>query len=157
MKTKTVYFGSGWFNEPQVNAYNDAMKALEQNVTVDLENSYIPKDNQYKVLLVEEHPELLEDREWATATYNGDITGIKTSDLVLAVYIPSLPDDGLAMEIGFAKAINKQIVVVIPDEEFGEALNLMIWGGGTNFIRMSELADYNFNKPKFNYYEGAVY
>lgn len=61
------------------------------------------------------------------------------------------------MEIGFAKAINKQVVVVIPDEEFGEPLNLMIWGGGTRFIRMSELADYNFNKPKFNYYEGAVY
>lgn len=28
---------------------------------------------------------------------------------------------------------------------------------GDNFIKLSELKDYDFNKPPFNFYEGAVY
>lgn len=51
-KTKTLYFGAGWFNEKQNKAYQEAMAALKQNPTVDLENSYVPLDNQYKGIRV---------------------------------------------------------------------------------------------------------
>ena len=54
-KTKTLYFGAGWFNEKQNKAYKEAMEALKQNPTVDLENSYVPLDNQYKGIRVDEH------------------------------------------------------------------------------------------------------
>ena len=33
----------------------------------------------------------------------------------------------------------------------------MSWGVADNVIKMSELADFDFNKPRFNFYDGAVY
>ncbi|KRN58795.1 nucleoside 2-deoxyribosyltransferase [Limosilactobacillus secaliphilus] len=156
-KTKTVYFCAGWFNEKQNRAYKAAMKAIEDNPTVDVENSYVPLDHQYKGLSVAEHPELLKDREWATATYNGDRIGIQTSDLVLAVYLPSAEDVGMGVELGMARTLGKYNLVVIPDEEWGKPLNLMTFGAADNFIKMSELADFNFNQLGFGFYDGAVY
>ena len=101
-KTKTVYFGAGWFNETQNKAYKEAMEALKENPTVDLENSYVPLQNQYKGIRVDEHPEYLHDIEWASATYHNDLVGIKTSDIMLGVYLPDEEDVGLGMELGYA-------------------------------------------------------
>lgn len=156
-KTKTVYFCAGWFTDKQNKAYKDAMNAINENPTVDVENSYVPLDHQYKGLRVDEHPELLEDREWAMATYNGDRVGVSTSDMLLAVYIPEEEDVGMGVEFGMASALGKHILVVIPDEEWGKPVNLMSWGIGDQFIKMSELASFDFNKPAFNFYDGAVY
>ncbi|EGS39478.1 nucleoside deoxyribosyltransferase [Limosilactobacillus oris F0423] len=156
-KSKTVYFCAGWFTDKQNRAYQEAMKAIEANPTVDVENSYVPLQHQYKGLWVDEHPELLEDREWATATYNGDRVGVSTSDMVLAVYIPEEEDVGMGIELGMANALGKYITVVIPDEDFGKPINLMTWGIADNFIKMSDLAKFNFNQPSYNFYEGSVY
>ena len=156
-KSKTVYFCAGWFTDKQNRAYQEAMKAIEANPTVDVENSYVPLQHQYKGLRVDEHPELLEDREWATATYNGDRVGVSTSDMVLAVYIPEEEDVGMGIELGMANALGKNIMVVIPDEDFGKPINLMTWGIADNFIKMSGLAKFNFNQPSYNFYEGSVY
>ena len=70
-KQKTVYFGAGWFTETQNKAYKDAMSALNANPTIDLENSYVPLQNQYKASRVDEPPESEHDRAWAQATYKG--------------------------------------------------------------------------------------
>lgn len=156
-KSKTVYFCAGWFTDKQNRAYQEAMKAIEANPTVDVENSYVPLQHQYKGLRVDEHPELLEDREWATATYNGDRVGVSTSDMVLAVYIPEEEDVGMGIELGMANALGKYITVVILDEDFGKPINLMTWGIADNFIKMSDLAKFNFNQPSYNFYEGSVY
>ena len=156
-KSKTVYFCAGWFTDKQNRADQEAMKAIEANPTVDVENSYVPLQHQYKGLRVDEHPELLEDREWATATYNGDRVGVSTSDMVLAVYIPEEEDVGMGIELGMANALGKYITVVIPDEDFGKPINLMTWGIADNFIKMSDLAKFNFNQPSYNFYEGSVY
>lgn len=156
-KTKTVYFCAGWFTDNQNQAYQDAMNAIKDNPTVDVENSYIPLDHQYKGLRVDEHPELLEDREWATATYNGDRVGVSTSDVLLAVYLPHEEDVGMGVELGMAKALGKYILVVVPDDLWGQPINLMSWGIGDNFIKMSDLAKFNFNQPVFNFYPGSVY
>ena len=83
-KTKTVYFGAGWFSDTQNKAYKDAMSALEANPTIDLENSYVPLQNQYKDIRVDEHPEYLHDKEWAQATFNGDLIGIRKKMWALA-------------------------------------------------------------------------
>lgn len=156
-KSKTVYFCAGWFTDKQNKAYTDAMAAIEANPTVDVENSYVPLQHQYKGLRVDEHPELLQDREWSTATYNGDRVGVSTSDMLLAVYIPEEEDVGMGIELGMARALGKYIMVVIPDEDFGKPINLMSWGIADNFIKMSELAEYNFNQPSYNFYDGGVY
>lgn len=157
IKSKTVYFCAGWFTDKQNKAYNDAMEAIKENPTIDVENSYVPLQHQYKGIRVDEHPEVLEDREWATATYNGDRVGVSTSDMLLAVYIPDEEDIGMGVELGMARALGKYVVVVIPDEDWGKPINLMSWGIADNFIKMSELKDYDFNKFQYNFYEGAVY
>ena len=156
-KTKTVYFGAGWFNEKQNKAYQEAMSALAQNPTIDLENSYVPLDHQYKGINVAEHPEYLHDREWANATYRGDLTGIKANDVMIGVYLPDEEDVVLGMELGYAMSQGKYIVLVIPDEDFGKSINLMSWGVCDNAIKISELKDFDFNKPTFNFYDGGVY
>ncbi|OCX49956.1 nucleoside 2-deoxyribosyltransferase [Limosilactobacillus reuteri] len=156
-KSKTVYFCAGWFTDKQNKAYEDAMNAIKANPTVDVENSYVPLQHQYKGLRVDEHPELLQDREWSTATYNGDRVGVSTSDMLLAVYIPEEEDVGMGVELGMARALGKYIMVVIPDEDFGKPINLMSWGIADNFIKMSELPNYDFNKPSYNFYYGGVY
>lgn len=157
MKSKTVYFCAGWFTDKQNQAYNDAMEAIKVNPTIDVENSYVPLQHQYKGVRVDEHPEILEDREWAIATYNGDRVGVSTSDMLLAVYIPEEEDIGMGVELGMAQALGKYIVVVIPDEEWGKPINLMSWGIADKFIKMSELDNFDFDKPVFNFYDGAVY
>lgn len=129
--TKTVYFCAGWFSDKQQEAYDKSMEAIKANPTVDVTNSYIPLQHQYKGLRVDEHPELLKDKEWANATYKGDCVGVATSDVCLVTYIP--------------------------DEDWGKPINLMTYGIAHNFIKQSELAKFDFNKPTFNYYEGAVY
>ena len=156
-KSKTVYFCAGWFTDKQNQAYEKAMEAIKANPTVDVENSYVPLQHQYKGLRVDEHPELLEDREWSMATYNGDRVGVSTSDMLLAVYIPEEEDVGMGVELGMAQALGKYITVVIPDEDFGKPINLMTWGIDDNFIKLSELAKFDFNKPSYNFYDGSVY
>lgn len=156
-KQKTVYFGSGWFTETQNNAYKDAIAALKANETIDLENSYVPLENQYHDIRVDEHPEYLHDKEWAQATYSGDLTGIKTSDVMLGIYIPKEEDVGLGIELGYAMSLGKYVLLVIPDDLFGESVNLMSWGVADNVIKMSQLKDFNFNKPRYDFYDGAVY
>ncbi|GFZ27704.1 nucleoside 2-deoxyribosyltransferase [Lactobacillus corticis] len=157
MKTKTLYFGAGWFNDKQNKAYDQAMEALKANPTIDLENSYIPLNNQYKGIRVDEHPEYLHDKEWSTATYKSDLVGIRSTDFMLGVYLPDEEDVGLGMELGYAEGQGKYIMLVIPDEDYGKPINLMSWGVADNIIKMSELKDYNFNQPRFNFYDGAVY
>ncbi|MBB1078721.1 nucleoside 2-deoxyribosyltransferase [Limosilactobacillus sp. STM2_1] len=156
-KSKTVYFCAGWFTDKQNKAYEAAMEAIQANSTVDVENSYVPLQHQYKGLRVDEHPELLQDREWSTATYNGDRVGVSTADMLLAVYIPEEEDVGMGVELGMARALGKYIMVVIPDEDFGKPINLMSWGIADNFIKMSQLSEYDFNKPSYNFYDGGVY
>lgn len=154
---KTVYFCAGWFNEKQNIAYKKAVEALELNKSINFKDSYVPLQNQYKGIRVDEHPEYLHDKEWAQATMNGDLIGVKTSDICLAVYVPSSEDVGMGVELGIAKQLGKYIMLVIPDDEWGNPINLMSWGVADNAIKLSELKDYNFNQPKFNFYEGAVY
>ena len=157
MTSKTIYFCAGWFTDKQNKAYQAAMTAIKQNPTIDVENSYVPLQHQYKNIRVDEHPEYLHDKEWATATFKGDCLGVTTTDATLAVYIPDEEDVGMGTEIAWAKAHGKYVLLVIPDEEWGKSINLMSWGFADNAIKMSELASFNFNQPSFNFYEGAVY
>ena len=59
-KSKTVYFCAGWFTDKQNKAYEDAMNAIKDNPTVDVENSYVPLQHQYKGLRVDEHTMVIE-------------------------------------------------------------------------------------------------
>lgn len=157
VKTKTVYFGSGWFTPRQNEAYKNAMAAIEENPTVDRENSYVPLEHQFHDIRVDEHPEYLHDKVWAGGTFNGDLAGIKTTDVTLGIYIPDEEDVGLGTEISYGHGLGKYILLVIPDEDYGKPINLMSWGFADKVISMSELKTFDFNKPTYDYYNGAVY
>ncbi len=92
---KTVYFAAGWFTPKQNAAYEQVMAAIKKNKTINDADSYVPLAHQYKGLRVDEHPELLEDKEWQIATFNGDCVGIKSSDIFLCTYLPDEEDIGL--------------------------------------------------------------
>ena len=156
-KTKTCYFCAGWFNEEQNKAYKEAMEALKENKTMDMEHSYVPLEHQYLGIRVDEHPEYLRNKEWATATARGDIVGIQNTDVCLAVYLPHQEDVGAGFELGVAFQLGKYKLLVIPDEQYGEPINLMSWLAADNVIKMSELKDFDFNNLEFNFYNGAVY
>lgn len=154
---KTVYFCSGWFDENQRKAYKEAMEALIENDTIDFEHSYVPLKHQYKNIRIDEHPEYLRNREWAQATARGDMIGIQNSDICLAVYLPHQEDPGMGMELGVSYRLGKYNLLVIPDEQWGEPINLMAWYAADNAIKMSELKDFDFNNLEFDFYDGSVY
>ena len=51
----------------------------------------------------------------------------------------------------------KQCVVVIPDDEIHEPLNLMVACGTTRIIKLSELATFDFRHVVADVYDGEVY
>lgn len=155
--SKSIYFAAGWFTPAQTQAYDVALAAVKQNPTLNAEQSYVPLAHPYNDLDVGAHPELLKDPAWATATYRGDLLGIKQTDLVAAVYLPQEEDVGCGVEIGYAHALGKPVMLIIPDDQYGEPINLMAWGAADLVIRLSELAGYDFTTLSANLYPGAVY
>jgi nucleoside deoxyribosyltransferase len=155
LSKKSYYFGAGWFSDKQNKAYKEALSNIKSNPTFGY--GYVPLEHQYKNIRVDLHPEYLHDKEWAIATYNGDLTGIKTTNISLFVYIPSEEDIGCGVEMGIAKSLGKYVLLVIPDKYYGEPINLMSFGIADNVIKMSELSSFDANEPSFNFYEGAVY
>ena len=155
--TKICYFCSAWFDKTQLKAYDEAMKALKANKTIDMEHSYVPLEHQYLGVRVDEHPEFLKRKDWAQATARGDLVGIQNTDICIAVYLPNEEDVGQGFELGVAYQLGKYKLLVIPDEQFGEPINLMSWLAADNVIKMSQLKDFDFNNLEFNFYEGAVY
>jgi len=154
MSGKRLYLASGWFSESQKSLLKRAKQALTDNSTVDIENSFIPLDNQYKGLLVENDESLLHDIEWQTGTFFGDCGGIDYTDFVLALIDTKNVDEGTAWEMGYAFAQHKPVVVVIDSDD---PLNLMIAKGCAQVIKIDELANFNFNSIKNKPFEGAVF
>ncbi|MCV3295686.1 nucleoside 2-deoxyribosyltransferase [Oenococcus kitaharae] len=153
---KKVYFACSWFTDTQVENMNKGISLIKENESINWAQSYYPLDHQYKGLSVTEHPELLNDSEWQMGTFNGDVNGINTSDLVVAMYLPNEADEGIAWELGYAYAIHKAVVLVVPDGE-NEAVNLMPAMGVTKVITISQLKDFDFNNVVYQPYYGPVY
>lgn len=152
---KSVYFGAGWFNDKQIKAYNAALSDLMVNSSINVHNSYVPYENQYGD---EVHSSAATaDKEWCQGTFEDDVLGIKQTDIMLAVYLPSEEDVGLGMELGYAYQLGKPIVFVTPDDEFGDPVNVMSWGVADDWIKQSELPVYNFNSIRKRFYRGLIY
>ncbi len=151
-----VYFACSWFSDSQTNYMNQGIELIKQNKTVDWKYAFYPLDHQYKGFSIPDHPELLEDTEWQLGTFNGDMNGINSSDLIVAMYLPSEPDEGIAWELGYAYAIHKPMVLVVPNEK-NKPVNLMPAMGATKVITIDELKDFDFNNVVYTPYTGQVY
>lgn len=157
-KQKSIYMACAWFNDEQTKMMNDGYKALKKNPTVDWENSYRPLEHQYEGINVEEHPEWMRRVDWQAITFKTDISGMAGTDLGVFLSNPKSPDIGMGFEQGWLFAVNKPIVIVVPDEDYNKvAINLMPAIGATDIIKLSDLATYDFNKVFQKTYHGDVY
>ena len=152
-----AYIGCSWFSDKQTKHMKEGIKAIKSNPSVSWEYSHYPLAHQYKGMDVNNNPEIMLNKEWQMGTFKTDVNGIKTSELGIMLYVPSEPDDGQAWEMGNLYTSGKACVVVIPDDEIHEPLNLMVACGVTRIIKLSELATFDFRHVVADVYDGEVY
>lgn len=150
-----AYIGCSWFSDKQTKHMKAGIEAIKANPSVSWEYSHYPLAHQYKGMDVNNNPEIILNKEWQMATVSADIEGIKGCELGIMLYVPSEPDDGQAWEMGNLYGHGKQCVVVIPDDEVHEPLNLMVACGTTRIIKLSELATFDFRHVVADVYFGV--
>lgn len=152
-----LYIACSWFTKDQLAIMNKGYEELKKNPTVDWENSYRPLDHQYNGWSTITHPELLQNKEWQIATYNNDILGIRRCDVAVFLYNEAEVDDGQGFEMGFARALQKQVILVTKDKKAHKPVNLMLAIAPDHFLTLDELATYNFNSIEHEFYGGEVF
>ena len=156
---KSVFLSGSWFSKPEQELLDLMKSGLDANPTVG--DRYWCLDNQWGEKAVDGHPELASDMEWKKCTYDTDISGIKAQDVVVAMTVPEHGDTGMAQECGFASAIGKPIVLVLPDWAYSEnsdaSINLMIGMVADVVIPISELPTYDFDHIRHRPYKGKVF
>jgi nucleoside 2-deoxyribosyltransferase len=139
-----IYLASPFFNEKENEYVEKAEKVLRSlGHTV-----FSPRENQLDEVE-------FGSREWRTDVFRNDIKHIHWCDYVVAINKHFYDDTGTAMEIGYAYAINKPIIVMNPE---GNDLNLMVTDSlHAYFESWSELENYDFvNLPIKPYTKGVI-
>ena len=142
---KKVYLASPFFNEAEIGRMEEVKRILRAK---GLE-VFAPFEHQ------NEHLEF-GSKEWRKATFEGDINGIDTADVVVAIVSNgNYSDSGTAWEIGYGVAKGKPIVVV---NLSGKEINLMIANSLHTYISsFEELEAYDFEKMENKLYTDYVW
>ena len=143
---RMVYGQSSWFNDDQTDMLLRGYEALLKNPTVAY--VYSPLMNQYNgdVLSAEDadYPESYAF-EWATKTFEADVTAMKNSDLGVMLNTASAPDSGQAFESGYLYAQGKPVVSVYEGDLDKYPINLMISFSSSSYVTSTdELATFDF-------------
>lgn len=152
-----AYIQCSWFSPEEIEFMEKGLDVLGSNPTVSLKYSHHPLSHQYNDINVNDHPEVMNDPIWQSATMNMDLTAMDRSNLGISLFMPSKNDIGIGYENGYLKASHKPNIVVLPDEEKDIPLNLMIGKGNTDIILLSQLEDYNFTDIIYKPYTGKVF
>ncbi|PEM65303.1 nucleoside 2-deoxyribosyltransferase [Bacillus pseudomycoides] len=138
---KKVYLASGWFNENQERRVAEAERVL-RGLGLEV---FSPRENQC------EEAEF-GSKEWRELVFDNDINHIDWADFVFAIYDEE--DAGTCMEIGYAYATGKPILVFNEQEK---TLNLMITDSLTAYFESFEdVKAYDFKVMKHIPYTGSV-
>lgn len=142
---KKVYLASPFFNDAEIGRMEEVKRILRAK---GLE-VFAPFEHQ------NEHLEF-GSKEWRKATFEGDINGIDTADVVVAIVSNgNYSDSGTAWEIGYAVAKGISVVVVNLSEK---EVNLMIADSLHAYISSyEELEKYDFNKMDKKTYDNYVW
>lgn len=153
-----AYQACSWFNDAQVKHMKDVYRETKKNKTVDWDISFRPLEHQYKGLDVVAHPEVMEDVEWQVQTFRGDVAGYTGAEVGIMAYDPKQEnsDVGVVYEMAAQLTLGKPVVAVIPDD-CTTPFNLMPAIGLTDIIKVSEVADYDFNNILQGTYHGKIY
>lgn len=152
-----AYIQCSWFSPEETDFMEKGLEALGLNPSVSLQYSHHPLSHQYNDIDVNEHPEVMGDREWQQNTYLLDENAMYGMEMGIGFFMPSKPDVGQAYEQGVLHALHKPNVLVIPDDEKNIPLNLMVGCGNTRIITLSEAIDFDFHDVMFKPYDGKVF
>ena len=97
-----IYLAGPFFNKIErsnIMLARDILRGKGLDVFVPMEHKF-PDDDK------------MSNEAWSKLVYNLDKNEIYNCDAVVAVYYGMYSDTGTAWEIGFAKALNKRIIVV---------------------------------------------
>jgi nucleoside 2-deoxyribosyltransferase len=139
-----IYLASPFFNDEE-NSYVEIAENLlrKQGHTV-----FSPRENQLPGVE-------FGSREWRTDVFRNDIKHIQWCDVVFAINKHFYDDTGTAMEIGYAYAISKPILVINPKK--ANTLNLMVTDAlHAYFESWSEVLNYDFNTLPIKPYNKGV-
>jgi nucleoside 2-deoxyribosyltransferase len=139
-----IYLASPFFNATELRHVAEAEKVLR-----DLGHIvFSPRENQLKDLE-------FGSVEWRTNVFRSDINHIQWADYVFAILGDNYDDTGTAMEVGYAFALGKPILVFNPT---GNVLNLMITDSlHAYFESWDEVKAYDFvNLPIKPYTKSVV-
>lgn len=152
-----AYIQCSWFSPEEIEYMEKGLEALGQNPTVSLAYSHHPLSHQYNDIDVNEHPEVMGDREWQQNTYQMDMHAMYGMEMGIGLFMPSKPDVGQTYEQGVLYALHKPNILIIPDDEKDIPLNLMVGCGNTRIITLSEARDFDFHDVMFKPYDGKVF
>lgn len=140
--SKKVYLASPFFDEKEV----ERMELVRDILRAKGLEVFVPNEHQSS--------QEFGTVEWRKETFESDVNGIDSADIVVAVICKGNYDDsGTAWEIGYSYATKKPVIVV---NLTGETINLMIADSLHALITSAEeLKEYDFNKmdkkPYLNY------
>lgn len=116
-----IYLASPFFNEIERNTMERVLKVLR--------NSGYEVFAPYEFIVPNAWD--ISNSEWGKIIFNGDVSEIDGSDVIVAINHGLRSDSGTAFEVGYAFAKNKKIFVVYFDENLD---SLMINNATTGMI-----------------------
>lgn len=155
---KSAYLGSPWFDDTQANLLIEAYKNLLQNPTIG--HIHVPLLHQYQGQVLSsgetDHSDAFK-YEWATKTFEADVTAMKNTDLTVALETPSDVDTGTSWEMGFTVASQKPVVALFSGDLDEHPVNLMESFSVSSYVTSpEELKKFNFLDIAPRKFEGKI-
>lgn len=155
---KSIYLASPWFNDNQAELLLVSYKNLLQNPTVA--QIHVPLLNQYEGQVLSggetEHEDAFK-YEWATKTFEADVTAMKNADLAVALEQPSDVDTGTSWEMGYMFAAQKPVVNVFYGDLDANPVNLMESFSTSSYVNTpTDLKNFNFITIKPRKFAGKI-
>lgn len=156
--SKAVYLASPWFDDTQANLLIEAYKNLLQNPTVG--HIHVPLLHQYQGQVLSSGETDHSDEfkyEWATKTFEADVTAMKNTDLTVALETPNDVDTGSSWEMGFTVASQKPVVALFSGDLDEHPVNLMESFSVSSYVTTTEeLKKFNFLDIAPRRFEGKI-
>lgn len=134
-----IYLAGPFFNEEErknVELTRDILREKKFDVFVPME---------HKV----EDDQKMPNHIWGKKVFEMDKEAIYNCDIMVAIYYGLYSDSGTAWEVGFAKCLGKQIVIVHVGNQKEKSL-MIVNGCSLNLDSIKSLKNLNFNKLSEN-------
>ena len=139
-----VYLAGPFFDEKEHQDIEFARDILRKK-NIDI---FVPMEH-----FIEDGENLPND-VWGKRVYEMDRDAIYDCDVLLAIYHGMYSDSGTAFEVGFARALNKKIIIA--HSNYTGVASLMITNSADCNIKLCDLEQFDFNNLNNNKLEFSV-